>query len=111
MPEEPGHPGSGVAPGDGPYRYRADVLAVVARHGITPTARTPPELARGYVRELYKYEIRRLRERYLRQEFSKREYAGRVDVLRQRYGVLALVPERWLIDPQRAAVSHGPGLT
>lgn len=82
----------------GPFRYRPDVLAVVWRHGILPTEQTPPELARGYVRELYKYEIRRLRERYLKKEFSKREYYVLVDNLRQQYGVLALVPRQWLVS-------------
>ena len=83
-------------PARGPFRYREDVLAVVWRHGIMPTARTPPELARGYVRDLYKYEIRRLRERYLRKEFSKQEYSVLVERLRDEYGVLALVPRQWL---------------
>jgi hypothetical protein len=83
-------------PDAGPFRYRADVLAIVWRHGIIPTGRTPPELARGYVRDLYKYEIRRLRERYLKKEFSKREYYVLVDTLRQQYGVLALVPQQWI---------------
>jgi hypothetical protein len=80
----------------GPYRYRAEVLAVVWRHGIMPTERTPPELARGFVRDLYKYEIRRLRERYLRREFSKRDYHVLVERLRNRYGVLAFVPRQWV---------------
>ncbi|MGE3509700.1 MAG: hypothetical protein AB7N65_12545 [Vicinamibacterales bacterium] len=87
----------------GSYRYRPDVLAAVCQHGIQPTGRTPPELARGFVRDLYKYEIRRLRERYLRHEFSKQAYAGHVDALRRRYGVLALLPGQWLIEePTRA---------
>lgn len=93
-------------PADGPYRYRPDVLAVVWRHGILPTARTPPELARGFVRELYKFEIRRLRERYLKQEFSKREYAGKVDALRRQYGVLALVPRQWLVNDPASDDGH-----
>ena len=80
----------------GPYRYRADVLAHLLRHGVRPTDRTPPELARGYVRDLYRYEIRRLRERYLRGEFEKREYGARVDALRRQYPVLALVAREWL---------------
>lgn len=84
-------------PEGGPYRYRPDVLDAVWRHGIRPTARTPPEVARGYVRDLYKYEIRRLRERYLQREFSKRDYAAKVDTLRREYGVLALVPQQWLM--------------
>jgi hypothetical protein len=80
----------------GPFRYRRDVLDVVWRHGIMPTEQTPPELARGYVRDLYKYEIRRLRERYLRKEFSKAQYSLLVEALRNQYAVLALVPRQWL---------------
>jgi hypothetical protein len=53
---------------------------------------------RDYVRDLYKYEIRSLRERYLRKEFPKIEYAARVDDLRRRYPVLALQP-REFIEP------------
>ncbi len=83
-------------PDAGTFRYRRDVLEIVWRHGIMPTERTPPQLARGYVRDLYKYEIRRLRERYLKKEFSKRGYYVVVDNLRQQYGVLALVPSQWL---------------
>ena len=48
------------------FRYRADVLPELERHGVRPTPHTSPELVRGYVRDLYKYEIRTLRGRYLR---------------------------------------------
>jgi hypothetical protein len=82
----------------GPFRYRPDVLEAARRHGIAPTDRTPPELARGYVRDLYKYEIRRLRERYLAKAFSKQEYYALVEQLRDRYRVLSLVPRQWLIE-------------
>ena len=72
------------------FRYRADVLEHLLRHGVRPTPRTPPDLVRNFVRDLYKYEIRMLRERYVRGEFAKREYAERVEALRRRYPVLAL---------------------
>jgi len=52
---------------------------------------------RAYVREVYKYEIRQLRERVRRREFSRAEYAGRVDALRRRYPVLALMPRDFLL--------------
>jgi hypothetical protein len=51
---------------------------------------------RDYVRDLYKWEIRRLRERYLRNEFPKPEYWTRVDALRRRYPVLALLPRQFV---------------
>jgi len=72
------------------YTYRIDVLEHLARHGVRPTPATSPQLVRDFVRDLYKYEIRALRERYLRREFPKQEYAERVDALRRRYNVLAL---------------------
>ena len=75
---------------DESVRYRADVLAHLLDHGVRPTGQTRPELVRDFVRDLYKYEVRCLRERYLRKDFPKIEYAGRVDDLRRRYPVLAL---------------------
>jgi hypothetical protein len=78
------------------FRYRADVLAQLWRHGVQPTAHTPPDLVRDYVRDLYKYEIRRLRERYVRGEFPKAEYSTRVDALRRQYPVLGLHARQWV---------------
>ena len=78
------------------YAYRRDVLAQLWRHGVQPTSHTPPELVRDYVRDLYKYEIRRLRERYLQREFPKAEYSVRVDALRRQYPVLALAAREWV---------------
>jgi hypothetical protein len=80
----------------GPYRYRKDVLEALRFHGIVPTEHTPPELARGFVRDLYKYQLRQLRERYVRKEFPKSEYYTRVTELRDRYPVLALFAHQWL---------------
>jgi hypothetical protein len=79
------------------YTYRPEVLAALLVHGVRPTPHTNPERVREYVRDLYKYEIRRLRERYLRQEFGKAEYSVRVDALRRRYPVLALLPREFVM--------------
>ena len=68
------------------------------RHGIRPTVRTPPELVRGFVRDLYCYELRVLRDRMLRQEFPKQEYAGRVIALRDQLPVLSLRAREWLAN-------------
>jgi hypothetical protein len=83
-------------------RYRAGVLAHLLQHGVRPKEHTRPELVRDFVRDLYKYEIRCLRERYLRGGFPKIEYAGRVDELRRRYPVLAL-QARELIEPDTSS--------
>jgi hypothetical protein len=75
---------------DAHFVYRRDVLEQLLVHGVRPTPHTRPDLVRDFVRDLYKYEIRRLRERYLHRDFPKSEYALRVDALRRRYPVLAL---------------------
>ncbi|MBS1819704.1 MAG: hypothetical protein JSU08_17355 [Acidobacteria bacterium] len=79
------------------YIYRPDVLRDLEKHGVKPLPHTPPELVREYVRELYKYEIRRLRERLLAGEFPKAEYAGRVDALRREYPELALHASQYVL--------------
>jgi hypothetical protein len=81
------------------YAYRPDVIDHLLQHGVRPTDRTRPDLVRNFVRDLYKYEIRILRERYLRREFPKNEYADRVEALRRRYPVLALQPREFVYNP------------
>jgi hypothetical protein len=78
------------------YCYRADVLRELLRHGVRPLPSTPPARVREFVRDLYKYEIQRLKERLLRKEFPKAEYAARVDALRRQYPVLALLPDQFI---------------
>lgn len=76
--------------------YRADVLEQLLRHGVCPTSATRPELVHEFVSDLYRYELRRLRERLLRKEFPKHEYFGRVVELRRKYPIISLKPREWL---------------
>jgi hypothetical protein len=78
------------------YRYRRYVLEKLEAHGIRPHSETPPELVREFVNDLYRYEIRRLRERLLRGEFPKHTYFDRVVSLRNKYSVLALRPAEFV---------------
>lgn len=79
------------------YRYRAEVLDQLAGHGVRPTECTRPELVHDFVSDLYRYELRRLRDRLLRQEFPKPEYFERVVQVRNRYRLLAMRPNDWLM--------------
>jgi hypothetical protein len=49
-----------------------------------------------YVNDLYRYELRRLRDRLLRREFEKPTYFARVVEIRNRYPVLAQKPWQWV---------------
>jgi hypothetical protein len=78
------------------YRYRRDVLERLEEHGIRPRPTTPPERVRELVNDLYRYEIRKLRDRLLRGEFPKHTYLDRVVTLRNKYSVLALRPHEFV---------------
>jgi hypothetical protein len=78
------------------YRYRAEVLEQLWRHGVQPTERTRPELVHDFVSDLYRYELRSLRERLLQREFPKPEYYDRVVQVRNRYRLLAMRADEWL---------------
>jgi hypothetical protein len=74
------------------YRYRSDVLERLEGHGIRPRATTSPDLVREFVNDLYRYEIRQLRDRLRRGEFPKHTYFDRVVTLRNKYSLLELKP-------------------
>jgi hypothetical protein len=78
------------------FRYRDDVRAELWRYGVCPTEHTPPELVRAFINELYRHELRCLRDQLLRSEFPKIQYLDRVVAVRERYRVLALRPRQWL---------------
>ena len=77
--------------------YHDRVLDGLAGHGLIPTAETSPQRVRDALRDLYKYEIRRLRDRLIAGEFPKSEYAGHVVALRQRYWLLSVPAELWVV--------------
>ena len=79
------------------YKYRPDILAELLRYGVRPTSATRPELVHEFVSDLYRHELRRLRDRLLRKEFPKHEYFGRVVELRKRYPVISLRPSEWVL--------------
>ncbi len=81
-----------------PSRYRPEVLAALERHGVRPRPDTPPTLVHEFVSDLYRYELRRLRDRLVHGEIPRVGYADRVVALRRRYLLVSLEPERWLAE-------------
>ena len=77
------------------YWYRSEILEELARHGLRPLPDTHPQQLRDAIRDLYKYEIKRLRLSLLAGEFPKDTYAGRVIALRRRYVLLSIPLDRW----------------
>ena len=77
-------------------RYRPDVLDQLTAHGIAPTAETPPQLVHDFVNDLYRYELRRLRDRLLRKQLAKPDYYAHVVHIRTRYPLLSLKLWQWV---------------
>jgi hypothetical protein len=75
--------------------YSAELLEALGRFGLAPAPDTPPILVRDQLSDLYRFEIRRLRDRLLAGEFPKADYIGHVITLRKKYWPLSFTPEQW----------------
>ena len=78
------------------YRYRAAVLEQLWHHGVQPTSSTPPDLVHEFVSDLYRFELRRLRDRLVRKEIPKVGYYDRVVDLRRKYPLVSMKPHEWV---------------
>jgi hypothetical protein len=77
------------------WSYPPELLEALAAFGLRPQPDTPPRFTRDALSDLYRYEIRRLRERLLAGEVRRADYRGHVIALRKKYWPLTLTPEAW----------------
>jgi hypothetical protein len=77
------------------YDYAPEAMQILAAYGLRPTPRTPPALVRHAINDLYRFEIRRLKQRLLAGAVSKENYSGEVIELRKHYWLLSIPVERW----------------
>jgi isopentenyl phosphate kinase len=77
-------------------RLKPEVLEALAQHGLHPRADTPLALLREQINDLYRVEIRKLRDRCRDGEFPVNELAGRVVELRRRYLLLSIPTAQWV---------------
>lgn len=75
--------------------FRPDILDELARHGLQPKPETSPARLREQINDLYRFEIRKLRDRCRAGEFPMHELSARVVELRKRYMLLSIPIERW----------------
>jgi hypothetical protein len=80
------------------FTYHGRILDELAGHGLRPGRSTPPHQLRDAVRDLYLYEIRRLRHQFLSGHIPKRDYAAHVVALRKRYWLLSIPVQLWTSD-------------
>lgn len=76
---------------------KPEVLEALAAHGLRPRPDTSLALMRAQINDLYRVEIRRLRDQCRAGVFPTSQLAPRVVELRRRYPLLSIPIARWVM--------------
>ena len=79
------------------YRYHPRVLEELCRFGLQPRPTTPPQVAKAFVNDLYRHELRRLRTQLRSKQIPNEGYADRVVALRKKYFLLSIRLDLWTV--------------
>lgn len=77
--------------------YHPHVLDALAAHGLVPRPDTTPRTLRDAVNDLYRHEIRVLRDRCRAGDIPVKALAGEVVILRRRYLLLSTPLALWTV--------------
>jgi hypothetical protein len=77
------------------WQYPPELTEALAGLGLAPRARTPPAVVRDQLNDLYRFELRRLRDQLLAGVFEKAAYLERVVALRKHYWPLTIPLVAW----------------
>ena len=80
---------------DPSWTYPPEFLEALGSLGLAPMARTPPSVVRDALNDLYRFELRRMRDALRGGEIPKDDYINRVIALRRRYWLLSLPLTAW----------------
>jgi hypothetical protein len=77
------------------WSYPPELLDALRGLGLDPRPETPPVFARSAVNDLYRYELRRLRDRHKAGLIDREPFLNAVVALRKKYWVLTLQVQAW----------------
>ena len=77
------------------WSYPPELLDALMAFGLKPSETTPPTVVRAALNDLYRFEIRRLRQHLLDGKVQKARYVDEVIGLRKRYWPLSLQQGQW----------------
>jgi hypothetical protein len=77
------------------WSYPPELFDVLLTFGLKPGPATPPRFVRDALNDLYRFEIRRLRQRMVEGLIEKARYSDEVIALRKKYWPLSLQPAQW----------------
>jgi hypothetical protein len=81
-------------------KLRPVVIETLRGFGIVPAPDETPERLRERLNDRYLEEVRALKQRQQAGEIPLREYAGHVQSLKERFGLLGLPLARWREGPE-----------
>jgi hypothetical protein len=86
------------------FSYPVDFLSALLTFGLAPRETTSPAVVRGALNDLYRFELRRMRDRLRAGQIAAADYHGLVVALRKRYWPLSLTLDAWqrICDPAEA---------
>jgi hypothetical protein len=77
------------------WSYPPEFLEALAPLGLAPRPTTPPAVVRDALNDLYRFELRRMRDRLRAGQIEKHDYQNRVIALRKQYWPLTLPLWGW----------------
>jgi hypothetical protein len=77
------------------WTYPPEFLEALLGFGLAPTPDTRPVFVRDAVNDLYRYELRRVRDRHRAGDIAKVDYLDVVVALRRKYWLLTLPAAAW----------------
>jgi hypothetical protein len=79
------------------FEYQPEILAQLLEHGVRPAPGSRPALIFSFLNDLYRYELRRLKQRRAETQIASREYAAHVVALRHRYPLVSVPVRFWTV--------------
>jgi hypothetical protein len=77
------------------WSYPPELAGALEAFGLAPRPTTPPAFVRDALNDLYRYELRRLRDRLRAGAVLKADYLAAVVATRRRYWPLSLNVDAW----------------
>ncbi len=77
------------------WTYPDELGEVLLAFGLRPLGTTPPQVVRDALNDLYRFELRRMRDRLRAGAMEKPEYLDRVVAMRKKYWPLTLPLPAW----------------
>jgi hypothetical protein len=93
---------------NGPWTYPAEFQQTLGTFGLAPRTSTPPVVVRDALNDLYRYQLRRMRDELRAGFIEKSAYLDRVIALRKDYWPLTLPLGAWERICREEAQGQGP---